>query len=139
MANTQPIFSSAGDIQWVNGITAANTNSNIVAGTSYLAFATGATTGGYVQRIRFRPLGTNVATVARLWLNNGSTPSGATANNVLFDEVSLAASTGATASALANTEIPVNVALPAGYKIYVSLGTAVAAGYDVTVVGGTYK
>ncbi len=104
----------------------------------YLAFAADATNGGYVQKIRFRSLGTNVATVARVWINNGSPTGGAATNNTLFDEISLAASTVSQTSALAVYELPLNFALPAGYKIYITLGTTVAAGYNATVVGGKY-
>ena len=137
MANSQPIFTKIGDIQWANNISAGNTSTNITVGTSYHVFAADGTAGGYVQRIRFRPLGNNIATVARVWINNGST-TGTTANNVLWDEVSLAASTASTTSALANTELPLNFALPPAYKLIVTLGTGVAAGYDVSVIGGKY-
>lgn len=138
MANNNPIFTRIGDVQWANDISAGNTGDNIVVGTSYHVFTADGTAGGYVQRIRFRPLGTNVATVARVWINNGNSPTGATANNVLWDEVSLAASTISTTSALANTELPLNFALPPAYKLYVTLGTGVAGGYDVSVIGGKY-
>ena len=137
MANSQPIFTKIGDIQWANNISAGNTGENITAGTSYHVFAADGTAGGYVQRIRFRPLGSNVATVARVWINNGST-TGTVENSVLWDEVSLAASTGSLTSALANTELPLNFALPPAYKLYVTLGTGVASGYDVSVIGGKY-
>jgi hypothetical protein len=137
MANNQPIFTKVGDIQWANTVTAGNSGSNITAGTSYHVFASDGTAGGYVQRIRFRPLGSNIATVARVWINNGGS-TGTTANNVLWDEVSLAASTASTTSALANTELPLNFAMPPAYKLYVTLGTGVTAGYDVSVIGGKY-
>ena len=136
-ANKQPIFTGTPDVQWVNGVSAGNSGTNITVGTSYTAFTSSATDGGYVQRIRFRPLGTNIATVAKVWLNNGSA-TGTTANTILFDEVSLAASVASSTSALSNTELPLNFALPASYRIYVSLGTGVAAGYDVSVIGGKY-
>lgn len=138
MANSQPIFTKIGDIQWANDVSTGNTGDNIIVGTSYHVFTADGTAGGYVQRIRFRPLGNNVATVARVWINNGSSPAGATANNVLWDEVSLAASTASLTSALANTELPLNFALPPAYKLYVTLGTGVASGYDVSVIGGKY-
>ena len=138
MANNNPIFTRIGDIQWANDISVGNTGDNIAVGTSYHVFTADGTAGGYVQRIRFRPLGTNIATVARVWINNGNSPTGATANNVLWDEVSLAASTASTTSALANTELPLNFALPPAYKLYVTLGTGVAGGYDVSVIGGKY-
>lgn len=138
MANNNPIFTRIGDVQWANDVSVGNTGDNIVVGTSYHVFTADGTAGGYVQRIRFRPLGTNIATVARVWINNGNSPTGATANNVLWDEVSLAASTISTTSALANTELPLNFALPPAYKLYVTLGTGVAGGYDVSVIGGKY-
>ncbi len=137
-ANTAPIYTKAGDIQWAIGITTANTTTDLTTGTAYLAFVSDATNGGYVQKIRFRSLGTNVATVARVWINNGSPTGGAATNNTLFDEISLAASTVSQTSALAVYELPLNFALPAGYKIYITLGTTVAAGYNATVVGGKY-
>lgn len=140
-ANTTPIFTKIGDVQWISGITTANTSTDLTTGTSYLAFTADATNGGYVQKVRFRAVtGTgnnNVATVARVWINNGSTTGTAT-NNILFDEISLAATTGSATSALAVYELPLNIALPAGYKIYITIGTTVAAGYYATVVGGKY-
>jgi len=135
--NTTPIFSKVGDVQWVNTVLAANTTTDLTTGTSYLAFTADATNGGYVQKIRFRALGTNVATVARVWINNGST-TGTAANNTLFDEITLAATTLSQTSALSIYELPINLAMPPGYKIYVTLGTAVAAGYDAIVVAGKY-
>ena len=137
MANNQPIFTKIGDIQWSNTVLAGNTGTNLTVGTIYQVFNADSTNGGYVQRIRFRPLGNNVATVARVWINNGSA-TGTTANNVLFDEVSLAASTASSSSALSNTELPLNFALPPSYRMYVTLGTGVTAGYDVSVIGGKY-
>jgi hypothetical protein len=140
-ANTAPIYTRIGDVQWISGITTANTTTDLTSGTTYLAFTSDATNGGYVQKIRFRAVtGTgnnNVATVARIWINNGSATGTAT-NNILFDEISLAATTGSATSALAVYELPLNIALPAGYKIYITIGTTVSAGYYATVVGGKY-
>ena len=135
--NITPIFSKVGDIQWINGIATANTTTDLTSGTTYLAFTADATNGGYVQKIRFRALGTNVATVARIWINNGSS-TGTAANNTLFDEISLAATTLSQTSALAIYEIPLNIAMPPGYTIYITLGTTVAAGYNAQVIGGKY-
>ena len=136
-ANNQPIFSIAGDAQWSSGaITAANTTTDLTSGTIYAIF-TGGTNGSYIQRIRFRHLGTNVATVARVWINNGST-TGSAANNTLWDEITLAANTLSQVAAAINYELPFGFALPAGYVIYVTLGTAVAAGFKATIIGGDY-
>lgn len=135
--NTQPIFTRVGDVQWANDVSVGNTADNLTVGTSYHVFAADGTGGGYVQRIRFRPLGSNIATVARVWINNGGS-TGVTGNSVLWDELSLAASTLSQTSALANNELPLNFALPPSYKLIVTLGTGVTAGYDVSVIGGKY-
>jgi hypothetical protein len=138
MPNNSPIYSRVGDIQWnASVMTAANTTTDLTAGTYYLIFTADATAGGYVQKIRFRSLGTNVATVARIWITNATGP-GVASDTVLFDEASLIASTVSQTGALAVTEVPINLALPPSYSIYITLGTAVAAGYDAIVVGGKY-
>jgi len=141
MANNSPIYSKIGDVQWTTSMTAVNATTDLTSGTIYLAFTADATNGGYVQRIRFKPnnaSGTNnVATVARVWLNNGSTTATA-ANNVLIDEISLPATTGSATAALPVYELPLNFAMPPGYTIYVTLGTGVAGGYRATVIGGKY-
>jgi hypothetical protein len=139
-ANNQPIFTRLADIQWtVSAMTVANTTTDLTAGTIYLAFSADSTNGGYVQRIRFRTLGSNSnATVARVWVNNGLTTATA-ANNVLFDEITLPTTTVSQVAAQANYELPLNFALPAGYGIYITLGTApTSAGWEATVIGGKY-
>ena len=134
--NTLPIFTASADTQWSVSAITANTTKDLTSGTAYLVF-TASSSGGYVQRLRFRPLGTNVATVARVFINNGSA-TGTTANNALWDEISLAATTLSETSALSTYEVPLNFALPAGYRLFVTLGTAVAAGYTITCIGGKY-
>jgi hypothetical protein len=139
-ANNQPIFTRTPDVQWtVSAMTVANTTTDLTAGTIYLAFTADTTNGGYVQRVRFRALGTNSnATVARVWVNNGLTTATA-ANNVLFDEITLPTTTVSQQAAQANYELPLNFALPAGYGIYITLGTAPSsAGWEATVIGGKY-
>jgi hypothetical protein len=139
-ANNQPIFTRLADVQWtISAMTVANTTTDLTSGTIYLAFSADSTNGGYVQRIRFRTLGSNSnATVARVWVNNGLTTATA-ANNVLFDEITLPTTTVSQVAAQANYELPLNFALPAGYGIYITLGTApTSAGWEATVIGGKY-
>lgn len=139
-ANNQPIFTRLADVQWTaSAMTVANTTTDLTAGTSYLVFTADATNGGYVQRIRFRTLGTNSnATVARVWLNNGATTA-TVANNSLIDEITLPTTTVSQVASQANYELPLNFALPAGYRIYVTLGQApTSAGWDAIVIGGKY-
>ena len=135
-ANTSPIFTLTPDIQWADAITVANTTKDLTSGTNYLAFS-GSVNGSFVQRIRFRTLGNNVASVARVWINNGLTTNTST-NNTLWDEISLPATGVTEVAAQSNYELPLNFALPPNYAIYITLGTAVAAGWDAIVVGGDY-
>jgi hypothetical protein len=139
-ANTAPIFSLLGDVQWtISAMTTANTTKDLSSGTIYLAFTADATNGGFVQRIRFRSLGTNSnATVARVWINNGGVTA-TSSNNTLFDEITLTTTTNSEVAAQAVFELPMNYALPPGARIYVTLGTApTSAGWQATVIGGKY-
>jgi len=137
-ANVQPIYSRLADVQWATSIVqSANTTTDLTTGTIYPVFTADTTNGGYVQRIRFRPLGSNAATVARVWINNGDDTTVAT-NNSLWDEIAIALTTVSQTAAQATYELPLNFPLPASYRLYVTLGTAVAAGFDVTVIGGKY-
>ena len=134
--NTLPIYTATADTQWIGSATVANTTKDLTSGTAYLAF-TASATGGYVQRLRLRPLGTNVASLARIFINNGSV-TGTSTNNILWDEITLPATTNSETSALPTYEIPLNFALPAGYRIFVTIATGVAAGFAITVIGGKY-
>ncbi len=142
-ANTSPIFSIAGDAQWTTLMT-ANNPTHVSGSTSYLVFTAGAN-GSYVQKIRFRHFAivastnnTN-ATVARVWINNGSDVTVA-ANSTLFDEITIAAMTYSASAAQVNYELPLNFVLPSSYRLYVTLGTAPSANTAIqaTVIGGDY-
>jgi hypothetical protein len=137
-ANTAPIFSSTGDIQWTQVQTAANTTYDGTIGTPAIAFSA-SVSGGFVQRIRFKASGSATATVARVFINNGQ-PTGSIGNNVLFDEITLAATTAIQTAATAVYELPLNVALPAGYRILTTLGTVQAGGggWYAAAIGGSY-
>jgi hypothetical protein len=139
-ANNQPIFTRLADVQWtISAMTVANTTADLTSGTIYLAFTADTTNGGYVQRVRFRTLGTNAnATAARIWVNNGSTTATA-ANNALIDEITLPTTTVSQVAAQSNYELPLNFALPAGYRVYITVATApTSAGWNATVIGGKY-
>lgn len=135
-ANTIPLYSKVADIQWGASITTANTALD-GTGTVSTVFTADATNGGFVQRLRLRPLGTNVATVCRVFINNGST-NATPANNVLFDEITLPATTASAVASLGMFEVPLGFALPPGYKINIVLGTTVAGGWIGCVLGGKY-
>jgi hypothetical protein len=139
-ANTSPIFSAKGAIQWnpaiLNSANTAKDGTGTVA-TVFIGNAAGNAAGNFMQRLIARPLGTNVATVLRVFVNNGSSNATA-ANNSLIAELTLPATTLNEAAAQTDFVLPLNFAVPAGYKINCALGTAVAAGYAVTIIGGEY-
>ena len=133
--NTAPIYSAAPIVTW-GTIATANTAKD-GTGTVVTVFTADATNGGRVEKLKVRAAGTNTATVLRIFLNNGSTNATA-ANNSLYYEATIAATTLSETSALADTEILLQIALPPGYKLNITIGTTVAAGLAVTAVGGRY-
>lgn len=150
-ANTAPIFPITPKSSWA-AITAANTAKDGSGTVVTVATAVVGGNGARLDSIRVRPLGTNAAaTVLRLFLNNGSANSTPT-NNSLILEVSLPVTTLSETSAQADIVIVFNdslyaagvtnafpqIVLPAGYKINVTLGTAVAAGWQISAFYGEY-
>jgi hypothetical protein len=142
-ANNDIIFSKQGDMS-NNGttgmnalITAAAADYTGAGANNSLVFTADATNGGYVSRLRFKAGGTNVAAVARIYLNNGAANTTAT-NNVFYGEQSLPATTASTTAATVDIDYMINFALPPGWRIYVGLGAAVAAGWVVTPIAGKY-
>jgi len=134
-ANTSPIFPLTPVTTW-GTLTAANTAVN-GTGTVATIFTAG-TDGGRVDYIKARALGTNVTTVVRVFINNGSVNSTAT-NNSLITEAVLPATTASNSTEIgADVVIPLNISIPNGYKINVCIGTAVSAGWQFTAVGGNY-
>jgi len=122
--------------------------------------------GGRLERIRFKPRpvssgstpASNVPSMAWLFLNNGGANTTA-ANNQIFATVPLPATTVTTLAGILTMlepniiDLPVPPALampagsdftalpaafPQGWRIYVGLGNAVSAGWDITAYGGAY-
>lgn len=144
-ANTDPIYTKTPDIQWgstdgnggANGSLKTANTAKDGTGTVLTVFTSDATNGGICQKLVIRAAGTNIQTVLRVFINNGSTNATA-ANNVLYSEITLAATTLSETSALTEYSIPLNLPMPAGYKINVTLGTTVSAGYFISGVGGKF-
>jgi hypothetical protein len=86
--------------------------------------------------------GTSVATVIRFWINNGSANTVAT-NNQLLGELALPATVVAASATTALTvySLPVNINVPAGYKLYAGL-TVASGGTNIAILasaqGGDY-
>jgi hypothetical protein len=144
--NTNPIFPLVPDVTWVSGAAAnaatpgvtANTTKDLTSGTIYgPIFTADATDGSRLDFIKVRALGTNVATVIRIWINNGAATTTA-ANNTLYMERSLVSTTVSETAEQPDITVPLSISLPAGYSIYATFGTAVAAGFHLTSVGGDY-
>lgn len=133
-ANTTPIFPKTPKLSWGNILTA---NTAVDGTGTVVAVFTAGANGSRLDTIKCRSLGTNVATVIRVFLNNGLTNATA-ANNTLYMETTLPATTLSQVAALADIEIVMDLVLPAGYVVNITIGTTVAAGYQVAAVGGDY-
>jgi hypothetical protein len=144
--NTNPIFPLIPVNTWVSGPAAnaatpgvtANTTKDLTSGTIYGPIETAeATNGSRVDFIKVRALGTNVATVIRIWINNGSVTTTA-ANNTLYLERTLSATNVSETAEQPDIILPLNISLAPSYRIYATFGTAVAAGFHLTAIGGDY-
>lgn len=120
-------------------LTAAN-NVYDGTGTTGTCFTAGAS-GSFVGFVKLKPLNSTantVASIARFWINNGST-SATAANNFFYGEVSLPTTSASTSAAQVELSMPFNIALPAGYKIIWALAAAPGGGgWAATGVGGDY-
>jgi hypothetical protein len=134
--NAAPIFSRVGDIQWSGAVLTANTAMD-GTGTVVTIFTSDATNGGRVEKIRAIHLGTNVAGLIRVFINNGSTNTVA-ANNALYAELAMPANTLSQTAASIAQEFALPLVLPPGYKLNATVGTTVAAGYQITAPGGKF-
>lgn len=142
-ANTLPIYTITPQIAW-GKVTAADGSQDGTDADVQLILTAGSN-GSFIQKLVFQPISTSGSTTtsaaaARIYINNGSTV-GTGTNNVLYRELSLAATAvnvSATAAAL-GPEVPLNIQLKASYKIYVGV-TAIAANtqWNVIAVYGDY-
>lgn len=143
-ANTSPIYTDTPRVSWTNTdgdggaagpLKTANT-AHDGTGTVLTCFTAGVD-GSFIRSVRFSAAGTNTASVARVFVNNGSANS-TLGNNIKVDEITLPATTASAVAETALVELTLNIPIPAGYTILVTLGTTVAAGYNVAVLGGDY-
>jgi hypothetical protein len=135
-ANTSPIFVKAPHIEYATTGTAANTNLD-GTGTVVTVFTADATNGSKIETVSMWNMGTNVSTVVRFFVNNGATNVTAT-NNALVQEFTWAANTVAQNAASTPVVWQANLYMKPGYKLNVTIGTAIAAGIMVAAQGGDY-
>jgi hypothetical protein len=143
-ANTSPIYSIVGATDSV-----ASNNSGLVvgptantaqdgSGTLYKAFTAGAN-GSYVQKMRFRPVGSPAATVCRVFISDSTSTT--TTDTWLYDEITLPAVTVSQTAASSVFELPLNFALDPNYLLYVTFGTSTGSagtGYSIVTIAGDY-
>ena len=146
-ANTAPIFTKVANMSsdgtstsssaMAPTLTTAAADYTGVSANNKLVFTADATNGGFVQCLRFKSIGTNIATVGRIYINNGGSNTTA-ANNSFIGEINLLATTASATTATIEPEYPINRPIDPGFRIYVGLGTTVAAGWVVTPIAGKY-
>ena len=134
-ANTTPIFTLAPKNLFASTGTSANTN---LDGTgTVVTIGTAGAEGSYIQKLRLTHMGSNVATVVRIFINNGST-NATPANNALVKEITMASNTLSQTAASTAVEVPIDLRIAAGYKLNVTIGTSIAAGIMVEADVGDY-
>lgn len=125
-----------------------NYDGTTAAGTAMVLVYTAGSAGGQLPKLRVRyastagaaASGTTTATVVRIWANNGSANTTA-ANNILLGEVAVPAVTMTQVAALTQpTDFDFGLlSVPAGYRIYAGLATAVGGtncALAVNMLGG---
>ena len=141
-ANNLAVFTKNGNLTanggttMVAGMVTATGDYTGVSANHVLAHTAGAD-GSYLKRIRFVATGTCTGTVARIYLNNGSTNTSA-ANNQLIGQCTLPATTATNTATTPELDYPLDLMIPATFRIYIGLGTTVAASWIPTIVAGDY-
>lgn len=137
--NITPIFAKVGRIEWAQSSTAV-TGADLT--NAALIFTADATNGSIVNevRVKYLPGTSTVATVFRVWINNGSAVA-TTTNNTLISEISIAIITTSQTAATVDYAVPMprgGLVLPPGYKVYASIGTYSTGTFMITAIGGDY-
>jgi hypothetical protein len=126
-ANTNPIF----PLTPVCGCATLTTAATEKDGSTATSLLVAGENGTRLERVVAKPIGTNVATVLRLFIVG-------TGYNVIIAEQTIAAATASEEEALAEYILVLDMTIPSGATLKVALGTTVEAGIQVTVFGGDY-
>lgn len=143
-ANTQPIYSlipntsiaKASTVFPIVLLTAANDYTGISA--SNVIMHTAGVDGSFVDRVVLKALGTNVASLARIYINNGSVNTTAT-NNMLFAEIPLPATTSSQTTPTQDVVLPLNLRLDPAFRLFIGIETTVAAGWQAVCLAGQFS
>lgn len=135
-AGTSPVFVATPK----NYFLATGLNANTAldgTGSNVILIATAGANGSKIEQVLINHMGTNIASVVRFFVNNGSAVGTAT-NNALIHEEAMAANTLSQTAASVPNVWNAALILQSGYKLYVTIGTAVASGYMIHAQGGDY-
>jgi len=92
----------------------------------------------FVDQIFGRPIGANVASLARLWVNNGDSHETA-ANNTFLTEKELPSTLALDHDVAYVPQVVITrLELPANHRLLITLGTAVTAGWRFTALTGDH-
>jgi hypothetical protein len=134
-ANTAPIYVlSNGTANSGATLTTANTAKD-GSGTVATVFTADATNGGYIRGLRITPKGTNVQTVLRVFVTEGTSQTPA---RMFSGGMTIFATTNTETARLDDYYLPMDLVLAPGTKVNCTLGTTVAGGIDVYAVGGQF-
>ena len=151
-ANIDPVYSRVGAIanSTIGAPTAAmptlfgataNTTLDLNSTTgAQIVFTADATNGSFLRSIVIKQGGpsaaVSTAAVVRLFWNNGGT-AGTAGNQVLWKEFTLPAVTPSNTVTSPDYEIPCNVILPPGHRIYATISVAqTTTGFFIYGIGG---
>lgn len=131
-ANTSPIFLKQPHVETA----ASGLNANTAldgSGTIVTVFTADATNGSKIEQVKVLHLGTNIASVLRFFVDH--TGSGSWK---LIHEETMASNSLSQTAASVPVYVPLSLVMDAGTKLGITIGTAVASGYQVTAIGGDY-
>jgi hypothetical protein len=98
VANTAPIFSKMGTIEGGAVLTTAAADYTGVNINNQFIFDADEVNGSFIQKLRFKAMGTNVATVARIYVNNGNLNQTSTIATIVSAPTATTSTTGGTLS-----------------------------------------
>ena len=99
LPNNAPIYSRVGEVEGSAVLTLAAADYTGQGANNITVFIADPTNGGFVQRLRFKALGTNVASVARIFINNGKLRPATTLSAVSGTPTGTPSTTGGTLQA----------------------------------------
>lgn len=134
-ANTTPIFVGTPRFALVTTGLNANTSFDSTGSNVTLLFTAGAN-GSKIETVNLWNIGSNAATVVRFFINDGGALG--TTHSALVQEVAWPSNTASQTAASVPAVLQPNWYLPAGFKIYVTIGTAIAGGIMVSCQGGDF-